>query len=171
MACGIAYVPEDRKDDGLFLKMSVWGNVVAARLASVSRWGLMDDRAARSRTATFRDKLRIRTASLETPVGHLSGGNQQKVLIAKWLLADAKVLIVDEPTRGVDVGARAEIHELLRELAARGTAIMLISSDLPELLAISDRICVMHGGWIAGELDSAEANEENIVAYATGVGI
>jgi ABC-type sugar transport system ATPase subunit len=170
MSLGLAYVPEDRKDDGLFLKMNVWQNVVSARLSSVSRYGLMDDTAARSKAATFRDMMRIRTASLETPVGNLSGGNQQKVLIAKWLLADAKVLIVDEPTRGVDVGARAEIHELLRDLASRGTAVMVISSDLPELIALSDRICVMHNGRIAGELDAAEADEERIVAYATGVG-
>ena len=114
------------------------------------------------------DQLGIKTASLETPVGDLSGGNQQKVALARWLASSPKILILDEPTQGVDVGAKAEIHRLMSDLAARGLAIVMISSELPEILGMSDRIAVMHRGAIVGELDRAEATQEAILDHALG---
>ncbi len=170
MASGIAYVPEDRKEDGLFLQMSIWQNMIAARLPEVARHGMLNDSLARAKANVYKEKMRIRAEHLDVPVDSLSGGNQQKVLISKWLVAGARVLIVDEPTRGVDVGARAEIHDLLQSFAGEGAGVVVISSDLPELLAICDRICVMREGALVRELSAAEASEEKIVACATGVG-
>ena len=165
MAAGIGYLPEDRKELGLFLRMSIAENIAAARLDYFGSWRLSSSRmeaAARG----FVDKLRIATAGVSAPVGSLSGGNQQKVLLARWLLRDPQVLIVDEPTRGVDVGAKAEIHRILRELAGRGSAIIVISSELPEILAVSDRVLVMREGKVAAILDKAAASEETILRFA-----
>jgi ABC-type sugar transport system ATPase subunit len=167
IAAGIGYLPEDRKQAGLFLEMSVAQNMAAA---SLSRFGsLLTSRRALQQTAdSFRQRLGIACHSVHQSVRSLSGGNQQKVLLAKWLLAEPRVLIVDEPTRGVDVGAKAEVHKLLIDLAQRGTALLVISSDLPEVLALADRVLVMAKGRIAGELSQTQATEEKIVHLASG---
>ena len=165
---GIGYMPEDRKSLGLFLPMTVSENVIAAGLSRFSRFGWMD-RPLAARTATdFVERLRIRTPAISQPVIKLSGGNQQKVLLAKWLAVTPRVIIVDEPTRGVDVGAKAEIHALLRQIAGRGVGVIMISSDLPEILGMSDRIIVIHDGRICGRLNGPEATEEKVMACATG---
>ena len=152
---GIAYVPEDRRRHGVILDMTTAANTTLATLQAVSRLGFLDFRHEREIAADFVRQLGIKTASLETRVGNLSGGNQQKVALARWLAAKPVLLILDEPTQGVDVGAKAEIHRLMSELAGRGLAILMISSELPEILGMSDRIAVMHGGTIIGELDRA----------------
>ena len=167
IAAGIGYLPEDRKQAGLFLEMSVAHNIAAAGL---TRFGsVITSRQAIERSAeTFRQRLRIACRSVQQPVRSLSGGNQQKVLLAKWLLVEPRVLIVDEPTRGVDVGAKAEVYRLLVELAERGTGVLVISSDLTEVLALGDRVLVMAQGRIAGELSRSNATEEAIVHLASG---
>ncbi len=165
MAAGIGYLPEDRKELGLFLRMTIAENVAAARLDYFGGWRLSGGRME-AVARGFVDRLRIVTPGVSAPVGSLSGGNQQKVLLARWLLRDPQVLIVDEPTRGVDVGAKAEIHRILRELADRGAAIIVISSELPEILAVSDRVLVMREGKVAAILDRAAASEEAILRFA-----
>jgi len=165
---GIAYVPEDRKELGLVLSASVADNVLLPALDRFSAGGwLVRGKAARA-VADWIKKLRIRTPSPDQNVGTLSGGNQQKVVLAKWLELRPRVLILDEPTRGVDVGAKAEIHGLIRTIAADGVAVMMISSELPEILAVSDRIVVLHDGRVAGELPAAGATEETVLALAFG---
>ena len=143
-------------------------NTTLATLSSVSRYGFLDFRREREVAAGFVSQLGIKTASLESRVGNLSGGNQQKVALARWLAAEPALLILDEPTQGVDVGAKAEIHRLMSELAGRGLAILMISSELTEILGMSDRIAVMHGGTIAGLIDRAEATQEAILELALG---
>ncbi len=166
IAAGIGYLPEDRKEMGLFLEMNVAENIAAARLSYFGSWWM--SRAKLFETArTYIGRLRIATPDASRTVRKLSGGNQQKVLLSRWLLRDQLVLIVDEPTRGIDVGAKAEIYALLRDLADQGKAVIVISSDLPEVLAIADRIVVMRLGRIAGELLRAEATEENIMRLAS----
>jgi rhamnose transport system ATP-binding protein len=167
---GIAYVPEDRRRHGVILEMSAAANCTLATLDSTSRFGLIDFAGERKVAAGFVRRLGIKTRALDTPVGNLSGGNQQKVALARWLAADPKVLILDEPTQGVDVGAKAEIHRLMGELAAKGMAILMISSELPEILGMSDRIAVMHGGRLVGTLDRAGATQEAILELALGHG-
>jgi rhamnose transport system ATP-binding protein len=163
---GIAYVPEDRRQHGVVLEMSVAANASLAGLGGVSRAGLID-RASERRVATaYVDQLRIKTASVDADVGSLSGGNQQKVALARWLHTKPSVLILDEPTQGVDVGAKAEIHGLMGALAAEGVAILMISSEMPEILGMSDRIAVMLAGRIAGTLPRAEATQAAILALA-----
>lgn len=163
---GIGYLPEDRKDSGLFLEMSIAENTAAARLSHFGSWRF--DRARlRATTEQFREQLRIACHSVHQAVQTLSGGNQQKVVLARWLLVQPKVLIVDEPTRGIDVGAKAEVHALLRKLAAQGTAVIVISSDLPEVIAVSDRIVVMSEGRVTGELTAEEATEEAVMHFAS----
>jgi ribose transport system ATP-binding protein len=166
IAAGIAYLPEDRKDAGLFLEMTVAENVAAARLKEFGSWWFSDARGDAAAEG-FRSKLRIASHSVRQIVQSLSGGNQQKVVLAKWLLVKPKVLIVDEPTRGIDVGAKSEVHNLLRDLARAGAAILVISSELPEVLAIADRILVMREGRITGELAGEQATEEQILRYAS----
>lgn len=167
MAAGIGMVPEDRKEVGLFLQMSIARNISATVLGKVSPNGLVDDQAAEALANHFIEELRIATPSARRTVGDLSGGNQQKVLIAKWLAMEPKVLIVDEPTRGVDVGARSEIYRLLRRLAARGMALIVVSSDLSEVLTLADRIVVMADGRTVGELAGENATEEAVLKLAT----
>ncbi|WP_420150505.1 sugar ABC transporter ATP-binding protein [Spirosoma sp.] len=162
---GIGYLPEERKRLGLFLDQSVAQNIVTANPPSKGPW--FDGRQVKTVAESFRQQLGIRTPSVNERVGNLSGGNQQKTMLARWLLANPDVLIVDEPTHGVDVGGKAEIYVLLRQLAAQGKGIILISSELPELLALSDRILVIRHGEISGELRSADATEERIMALAT----
>ena len=167
---GIAYVSEDRKTEGLFLRMTVRENFVAPKLHNFAgAFGFMRDATITSFADKQKEIFTISTPSTNHIVNNLSGGNQQKVLLAMWLSIKPKLLIIDEPTRGVDVGARSDIYHLLRKLADEGTGIIMISSDLTEILGLSDRIMVMREGRIVNELTKEEATEENIIASATGV--
>ena len=168
VALGIAYVPEDRRRHGVILDLATAANTTLATLRAVSWFGFLDFRKERAIADKFVRQLGIKSASVETRVGNLSGGNQQKVALARWLAADPALLILDEPTQGVDVGAKAEIHRLMSELASRGMAILMISSELPEILGMSDRIAVMHGGKIVGTVDRADATQEAIMELALG---
>jgi len=165
---GIGLVPEDRKAQGLFLKQSVRYNAAAGLLQRLSRFSFINFRAINQIVRELVERLRVRTPSLNQQVRNLSGGNQQKVIIARWLTLNPKVLIMDEPTRGVDVGAKAEIHALMNELAAQGMAILMISSELPEVLGVSDRILVMREGRLVAELSREEASQDRIMQAATG---
>jgi ribose transport system ATP-binding protein len=168
---GLGYLPEDRKLQALFLGLAVRANITAACTETISRAGFLEFRKERETTAHFINALNIRTPSAEQRVRNLSGGNQQKVVLAKWLAVDPKVLILDEPTRGVDVGAKQEIYGLMHELAGRGIGIIMISSELPEILGMSDRIVVLREGRLMGELSRAEASEESVMALATGTAV
>ena len=165
---GIAYVPEDRRRHGVVLEMPVAANTTLAILRKISRGGLLDFAKERDTAEKFVRLFDIKTPSIHAAVGNLSGGNQQKVSLARWLATNPKVLILDEPTQGVDVGAKSEIHKLMGELAGKGLAIIMISSELPEILGMSDRIAVMHAGRIVGRLSRAEANQEKILEMALG---
>jgi len=166
---GIGYVPEDRKVQGLVPGMTVRDNITLAVLRQLARAGHVVDRSVLEGVARrYVHELHLRPPRTDLPVGSLSGGNQQKVVLAKWLAVDLKVLLLDEPTRGIDVGAKAEIHGLIDELAHRGMAILLTSSELPEVLAMSDRILVMSEGRLVGELSREEATQERILALASG---
>lgn len=165
---GIGLVPEDRAHQGLVLENTVLFNMIVPTLARFARLGWLRRRLARRAATVYVDRLRVRTPSLEQTAKNLSGGNQQKVVLAKWLMVNPKVLILDEPTRGIDVGAKAEIHQLMVELAKQGMGIIMISSEMPEVLAMSDRIVVMHEGRVAGILNRDEATQERIMAYASG---
>jgi ABC-type sugar transport system ATPase subunit len=164
MSKGIAYVPEDRGTQGLVRQMRIRENVSLAVLRSVSRGGFIDDRKEQEMSQHAIRQLGIRAFSGEQVVNKLSGGNQQKVVVAKWLASKPKVLIMDEPTRGVDVGAKSEIHRLISELAQQGLAILMISSELPEVLGMSDRVLVMREGRIVAEFERQDATQENVVA-------
>jgi rhamnose transport system ATP-binding protein len=168
IALGIAYVPEDRPRHGVVLQMPIAANASLASLPAVSPHGLVDRAAERSAAARFVEQLRIRTPSVDAEVGSLSGGNQQKVALARWLATNPRILILDEPTQGVDVGSKAEIHAIMGTLAARGLAILMISSELPEILGMSDRIAVMHAGTIRGVLDRADATQDSVLEMALG---
>jgi ABC-type sugar transport system ATPase subunit len=165
---GLAYVPEDRKLQGLVLPMSVRENVTLAVLRELSRATLVRRSQERQRTDHFIKALNIRTPSREQRVNNLSGGNQQKVVVAKWLASNPKVLILDEPTRGIDVGAKAEVHAIMAHLAEQGVGILMISSELPEVLGMSDRILVMHEGCLTGQFTREEATSERVMLAATG---
>ena len=165
---GMGLVPEDRKLQGLFLNMAVRDNVVISAIDQVTRLGLLSFRRIDALAKSFVAKLDIRTPSVRQRVRNLSGGNQQKVIIARWLTRKPRVLILDEPTRGVDVGAKAEIHGLMSQLAQEGVGVLMISSELPEVLGVSDRIVVMHEGQITGEFTRGQANEDDIMRAATG---
>lgn len=168
IAKGIGFAPEDRKREGLVLIRSVLENASIAILRQLCRFRFIRRQLERVTVTGFVEKLRVQTPSVDQEVGKLSGGNQQKVVLARWLAVKPKVLILDEPTRGIDVGAKAEIYGLLDELANQGIAIILISSELPEILGLSDRIYVMQNGRIRGELSSQEATEEKILSLALG---
>ena len=165
---GIAYLPAQRKAEGLFPEYSIGDNIISATLPRFSKWGFLD-RARRDRVSKqYMRRLKVQASGVQQLVDHLSGGNQQKVLIAKWLITRPRVLIVDEPTKGIDVGAKYEIHALLRNLADGGVGIVVISSDMPEILGLCDRIVVMHEGRISGELAAESATEESIIRCAVG---
>jgi len=164
---GISMMPEDRKSDGLFLSHSVAQNIAATVLYAVSSRGVLSKAAMSALASRFIDQLDIATPSPDQLLDKLSGGNQQKVLLAKWLAPEPELLIVDEPTRGVDVGARAEIYRILGELKTAGLAILVVSSDLPEVLTLADRIVVIENGRTVGELDGASATEEQVLRLAT----
>ena len=165
---GLGYVPEDRKLHGLVLPMSVRENVTLAVLRVLSYATLVKKSQERQQTDHFIEALNIRTPSREQRVNNLSGGNQQKVVVAKWLANNPAVLILDEPTRGIDVGAKAELHGIMTRLAQQGVGILMISSDLPEILGMSDRILVMYEGRLNGEFTRAEATEQRLMLAATG---
>lgn len=165
---GIAMVSEDRKSEGLVLCRSVQENIALANLGKLVQRGFIDAKRERAAAMEMKETLRIKTANLNTLAGNLSGGNQQKIVIAKWLLGDLKVLILDEPTRGIDVGSKSEIHRLMSTLAQQGLAVIMISSELPEILGMSDRVLVMREGRVMGELDRTEASQEAIMKLATG---
>jgi ribose transport system ATP-binding protein len=167
IALGIGLLTEDRKADGLLLDQAVAANVTVARMEDVARAGIINGSRERSLVRGHIGRLSIRTPGPLARVRNLSGGNQQKVILAKWLHARCRILLIDEPTRGVDVGAKREIYALLRELAASGVGIVMVSSELPEVLGISDRIVVMREGRVTVTLDRAEASEERIMANAT----
>jgi ABC-type sugar transport system ATPase subunit len=164
----IGFAPEDRKGEGLILVRSVIENASMAVFSALSRWGVLRSKMMIDTVSPLIASLEIKTPSLEQEVGKLSGGNQQKVVLARWLAAKPKVLILDEPTRAVDVGAKAEIYRLIDNLAKSGIAIMLISSEMPELLALADRIIVMHHGRISGPIEKRDASEEIILNAALG---
>jgi rhamnose transport system ATP-binding protein len=171
MRLGLALVPEDRRKQGLVLESSVARNTTMAIRRSLTRAGLLfagpENRAARE----WASRLEVKSAALDTEVGTLSGGNQQKVVLAKWLATDPKVLIVDEPTRGIDVGTKAEVHRLLSQLAGRGLAILMISSELPEVLGMADRVLVVREGRVTADIDRADATAESVMFAATHEGV
>ena len=166
--CGIAYVPEDRRRHGVILDLPISANITLASLDRFRRLAAIDFRREREAAADYTRKLGIKTPAIHAAVATLSGGNQQKVALSRWLLTKPAVLILDEPTQGIDVGAKSEVHALMTELAAQGMAILMISSELPEILGMSDRVAVMCGGTIVSTLDRAEATQEKILALALG---
>ena len=166
IAAGIALAPEDRKREGLVLSMSVGENASLASLERARRFGLLDPLREGELVGNFVDRLRVKTPSLWQLARYLSGGNQQKVVLAKWLATNPKVLLLDEPTRGIDVNAKKEIYILIEELTRAGLAVVMVSSELPEILAIADRILVMSEGYKTAELPSAEATEESLLRAA-----
>jgi rhamnose transport system ATP-binding protein len=168
IAAGIAYVPEDRRRHGVILPMAVCPNITLAALDRLKRLGSLDFRREKKIAVDYTRRFGIKTPSIFAPVANLSGGNQQKVALSRWLVTKPSVLILDEPTQGIDVGAKAEIHSLMTELAAQGTAILMISSELPEILGMSDRAAVIHDGTIFGMLDRSEATPSKIMAMALG---
>ncbi|MFJ5259775.1 sugar ABC transporter ATP-binding protein [Streptomyces sp. NPDC088387] len=168
MAAGLALVPEDRRAQGLVMNMSIERNIGLTGLRTTVRAGFMDPAAERGRSRDWAVRLQVKYARIADAVATLSGGNQQKVVLAKWLATRPKVLIVDEPTRGIDVGTKAEVHRLLSQLAADGVAVLMISSDLPEVLGMADRVLVMHEGRLTAEIPRSAATEETVMAAATG---
>ena len=165
---GIGLLTEDRKNQGLVLGMAVRENTTLGNLSSLVRWLFVNRRKERAVTDSYVADLQIKTPSIEQTAQNLSGGNQQKVVLAKWLFTQSRVLIFDEPTRGIDVGAKVEIYRLMNDLVRQGVCILMISSELPEVLGMCDRILVMHEGHLAGELGRSEATQERIMQLATG---
>ncbi|TDQ50760.1 sugar ABC transporter ATP-binding protein [Actinorugispora endophytica] len=168
MAAGVALVPEDRRQQGLVMELSVERNATLTRRWPLSRFGLLRSSAEEGTAREWAERLQVKAGRLTDAVSTLSGGNQQKVVLAKWLATGPKVLIVDEPTRGIDVGTKSEVHRLLSELAGQGLAVVMVSSELPEVLGMADRVLVMHEGRISAELSRDEATEESVMYAATG---
>ena len=169
MNAGIGFVPEDRRQHGLVMELSTEANIALASLRRLRRRGLLFASTERAFALDWAKRLQVKFGRLSSPVSSLSGGNQQKVVLAKWLSRDPRVLIVDEPTRGIDVGTKAEVHRLLASLANDGVAVLVISSELPEVLSVADRILVMREGRLVATLNHDEASEERIIAAGTGV--
>lgn len=169
LAAGIGLLPEDRKRQGLVLSLNCRENTSLALLPELSRAGFLDLRRERTLAEGYREQLRVKAPDVDTPIATLSGGNQQKVALAKWLARQCEILIVDEPTRGVDVGAKAEIHRLLDSLAAQGMAVIVISSELPEVMGLSRRILVMRGGRIVAEVPRHEFSQAGLMRWMAGV--
>jgi ABC-type sugar transport system ATPase subunit len=165
---GLALVPSDRRSAGAFQVLSILDNVAAASLRKVSRWGILRPKLMKELADTYLSRMNLKARSIEQKVGTLSGGNQQKVVLARGLATEPRVLLLHEPTRGIDVGAKAEIYQILNQLAARGIAILIVSSELPELIGQCDRIFAMHNGRISGEFSRLEASEERILTSAMG---
>jgi rhamnose transport system ATP-binding protein len=168
MRHGLAYVPEDRRQQGLIMDFTIAANMTLPIVQQVSRLGNVDRRRERSIATEYSQQLQVRSTGIQQLVKALSGGNQQKVVLAKWLITNPSILILDEPTRGIDIGAKAEVHRIISELASRGLAIILISSELPEVLAMSDRVLVIHEGRLTGTFERSEANQEKVMFAATG---
>jgi rhamnose transport system ATP-binding protein len=164
---GIGFVPEDRRKQGLVMDLSVAKNATLTLRKALARFGLINGRAERRVAEEWSKRLQVKTGSQDYAVSTLSGGNQQKVVIAKWLATEPKLLIVDEPTRGIDIGTKAEVHRLLSDLAGRGIAILMISSELPEVLGMADRVLVMHEGRITAQFSREEATAERVMHAAT----
>ena len=160
----IAYVTEDRKGNGLVLSQSIKINTSLANLNALASHSVIDGDKEYAVAEEYRDKLKIKTPTVEQLVGNLSGGNQQKVLLAKWMFANPDIMILDEPTRGIDVGAKYEIYCIINDLAAAGKCVLMISSELPEILGMSDRIYIMNAGKLIGEMQAKDATQENIMA-------
>jgi len=165
---GVGFVTENRKEEGLILDFPVKDNVSLTAFEEFSKYGWINEKEEENFVQLLTDRLNVKMTGVEQPAFSLSGGNQQKVVLAKWVGIGLKVLILDEPTRGVDVGAKREIYKLMNELAARGVGIIMISSDLPEVIGVSDRVLVIHEGKISGELEKDGLTEERIMTYATG---
>ncbi|MEU0489331.1 sugar ABC transporter ATP-binding protein [Nocardiopsis sp. NPDC006139] len=168
IGAGMALVPEDRRHQGLVMEESIGRNATSTRRRALSRFGLLGARAEHAAAREWGERLSLKYGSLDDAVSTLSGGNQQKVVLAKWLSTGPRVLFIDEPTRGIDVGTKAEVHRLLSTLAGQGLAIVMVSSELPEVLGMADRVLVMHEGRITAELDRARADEESVMYAATG---
>ena len=169
MKSGMGFVPEDRKRFGLVLSMRVHENITLPTIGRLSRYGWIRSQQEAAVSRDYVDQLRIRTAGLSAATAGLSGGNQQKLVLARWLAARCRILVVDEPTRGVDVGAKAEMHALLDRLADEGSGILLISSELPEILNLSTRVLVLRDGRLVGELSHEEADQDRVMRLMTGV--
>lgn len=165
---GVGFLTEDRKSEGLILDFSIEDNISLPSIDGFTVKGIIDEKAEDEFAELLMKRLTVKAQNKDISVGSLSGGNQQKVVLAKWIGIGPKILILDEPTRGVDVGAKREIYQLMNELAERGVAIVMVSSDLPEILGVSDRVIVIHEGKIAGEYPKSEATQENIMKLATG---
>ena len=166
---GIAYVSEDRKNQGVLLKMSIRWNITLPILRELSKMTFINFKEENKCVDKYKDALRIKTPSINQLVGNLSGGNQQKVAVAKWLASESKILILYEPTRGIDVGAKQEIYELINRLTDEGLAIIMISSEMEEIMGMSDRMLVMAEGRIVGELDREEFSQNQIMKYASNI--
>jgi rhamnose transport system ATP-binding protein len=167
MSLGVALVPEDRRKQGLILESSVTHNITLAIRGSLSKLGFLGAKSERGSAAIWASRLQVKTTSLDTLAGTLSGGNQQKVVLGKWLATNPRILIIDEPTRGIDVGTKSEVHRLLSELAGQGMGILMISSELPEVLGMADRVLVVREGRITSEIDRSDATAENVMFAAT----
>ena len=166
---GMALLTEDRRSTGIFPMLSVHYNIVCSNMNTYrNNIGVIDHKKMNEDVSEYISSVNIKTPTQNTPIQNLSGGNQQKVLIARWLLTKPDILILDEPTRGIDVGAKAEIYNLISKLAAQGKCIIMISSELPEIMGMSDRVIVMHEGRISGELAKNELSQEILMTYATG---
>jgi rhamnose transport system ATP-binding protein len=168
MAAGVGFVPEDRRLQGLVMELSIGGNIALASLGRLQRFGFVRRAAEHRFAGEWATRLRIKYLRLSNPVSTLSGGNQQKSVLAKWLSRRPRLLMVDEPTRGIDVATKAEVHGLLVGLAGEGVAVLMISSELPEVLRVADRVLVMREGRLVAEFFHQDASEESIVAAATG---
>lgn len=165
---GIVYVPEERQSQGVVLDMPIYQNISLPQMSKLTKNGQLNPEAELDLARKFGERLRVKTSSWNENVGNLSGGNQQKVVIAKWLATDPKVIILDEPTKGIDIGSKAAVHEFMSELVQMGLSVVMVSSELPEVLGMSDRVLVMSEGLVVGELDRKEATPEKVVFFATG---
>jgi L-arabinose transport system ATP-binding protein len=168
----LVFCPEDRKHEGIVPMMSVAENLnlsIRRTLAKLGFW--LASSEEKSNAEEFREKLRIKTANLQTPISNLSGGNQQKVILARWLSEKVRVILLDEPTRGIDVGSKAEIYAIVRDLAKKGIGVLFVSSELPEVLALSDRVVVMCQGRVTGSMSTAEATEAKLLELALPKGV
>jgi rhamnose transport system ATP-binding protein len=168
MNAGVALVPEDRRQQGLVMDLGIDHNIALASLGRLRRFGLIRRADERKLATAWADRLRLRFARMRNAVSTLSGGNQQKVVLAKWLARNPTLLIIDEPTRGIDVGTKAEVHRILNGLVADGLAVLMISSELPEVLGMADRVIVLREGRITAELTRAEADEDSVLRAAIG---
>jgi ABC-type sugar transport system ATPase subunit len=159
----MGFVPIDRKEEGVVLSMDVKSNVITANVDSVGRGTRFNRKIEKEKAKEWVNKLSIKTPSIDTLISSLSGGNQQKVVVAKWLECDSKILLMAEPTRGIDVGSKAEIYSIAEDLCKKGSGVLMVSSELPEIMAISDRVIVMKNGTIAGEFNTKDTNQEELM--------